>query len=145
MIVTGDLPSLKNVPEVTPVLGPQAQEYVASRIKDLFSPELREKSFLIDDSTGTSDELINRSGELISQGTAFNETPFSRVLLPCLDNDCEIRIWWASNDLSARRNVIAFTDKQAFQEHILSSLATGDEINAVYEPGNDNPRSSHKP
>ena len=140
MIVTGDLPSLNDVPEVTAVPGPQAQEYVATIINDLFPPELREKTFLIDDSSGTSDDLVNGSGELISRGTAFDETPFSRVLLSCLDNDCEIRIWWASNDQSAHRNVLAFANKQAFQEHILSLLTTGDDVNVVYEPGNENPR-----
>ena len=142
MIVTGDLPSLKHVTDVTVVPGRQAQEYVATRITDLFPPELREKTFLIDDSTGTSDDLINRSGELMFRGTAFDETPFSRVLLPCLDNDCEIRIWWVSSDQSAHRNVLAFADKQAFLEHILSLLTTGDDINVVYEPGNENPRDA---
>ncbi len=134
MIVTGDLPSLEHVPEVNVVPGLKAQEYVATCIKDLFPPDLQAKTFLIDDSTGTSDDLVTKSGELIFQGTAIEKTSFFKVLLHCLDNACQVRIWWASDDPAAHRNVVIFRDRQSFQERILSDLSSGNDLNVVYEP-----------
>lgn len=131
MFVTGEVPPLHHVPGVNAVPASQAQEYAARRARELFPADRKSQVFLVEDSSGTSDEFIEQSGQLISEGTPFLETPLFQVLIPCLNSDCEIHIWWAGDE---SEDAATHCDRQAFQAALLDLLTAGEWINLVYRP-----------
>lgn len=122
-IVTGDVPETSGVSglKFTPAIA--AQSYIQRVANNLFPPEKVACTYLLDDGTGTSHDLIQRStDEMLVQKIIFERTSLGKVLSFCLDRQCEIRVWWATNDPDSHLAPKTFRDRQAFERHLAENL-----------------------
>ncbi|MCH8041534.1 MAG: hypothetical protein V3T23_08720 [Nitrososphaerales archaeon] len=134
LIVTGQPPSIDDITGLKLVPANQAQEYIAGVVQELFVAPDRDRTFLLDDGTLTSDEVVLEASDAIFENSRLEETRLGKALLRLLDADCVIRTWLASGN-NSHQDLDVFRDRADFWDELASRLKRGNcGINMLYEP-----------
>ena len=132
LVATGAVPLIDDIPALSFVPSAQAQAYVADIVSETVESCDRAVTYLLDDGTQTSDEVIAESSEQIVGGAAFETTRLGQVVLRLLEAGCTIRVWWpsATGDLP-RLDVCDNRDQ--FLVRLIDRLGSGADLNCSYE------------
>ncbi len=133
LIATGPVPSLNDTAGLSFVPADQAQPYVSDIVASIFSGPERDHTYLLDDGTQTSDEVISEAGEAIFRGSSFPDTRLGAVIERLTAARCIVRIWWASEP-GAHDRVEVFRDGDQYIRELTARLQRGNDLNLLYEP-----------
>lgn len=133
MKITGDISNVSEIDGIKLVLGNDAQEYIDKIIKQ-FPLNESIKTFLVDDGSWTSHNLILETEESLKSGHPFEQTRLAKLLDVCFKSNCKVRIWWANNDPDAFKKVEHYDDKKIFIKMLKDRLKEGKEVYMLYEP-----------
>jgi hypothetical protein len=138
VIATGRTVPVDDVAGVILVPADRAQAYVSDVAASVFREPERSRTFLIDDGTQTTDDLVSEAGDALFGGAELSATRLGQVLQRLLDAGCTVRIWWASGP-GAHERIDVFREREAFVRELVERLSCGRDVNLLYQPGGGPP------